>query len=623
MQTSRKLGEKCLVMIISCVLLTSAYPAPLSERSYSSDHTLDIKSHATQGFRRGRRDTSAGKETQPVRSLIRYRYPIHKKHSAFSNSSGQVELEDEESDLILRSLGQLTAIRLIMESKKKNERNEIMGKLLKQLDYDDGLSHSGYINNNGGRFMYQHPPTGLTTNIDLVAEDSYGRPIIRGALTEEHIDKEEPDAEMDEPLASLKLSSEYMTAKKRWIPDWKQFSRWRSRSEYDAVNDRARSDQNHAWKTLKEVPYGPDDEISGRGFHRVLRGIRDQKGTFSKGNQYPSMSENFIAIQKRSEHSTLNQNDHNSLLAREDASSIPGLMNTFMNRPNILTSDARVSKFEKDSSDRKNSSHPNSDQKENYKIVNEEIHKPSGSTKFLKRKETEKTVDWGDYFGYDKRTGEKNQDVRGFLEPEYLQMKEESLPFFREFASNGKNGPEKKPSSLLDSLNFDGVLRREMPFSKEKAHFNFQTMNDLNVDPMIERGNQNNENTRQADYTLVMKPTEEMELNGFGSTWKNMRQDILNGAPAGAKNEEVYPALVDHSSSNIKTLHENHQSGEENLNILQIIPYKLKEESVTNDYEEHYPSYRSPRNTYTTDPVEMLLPSSDEISAAGIYFLSK
>lgn len=511
---------------LSCLLL-AVYSAPVnedgSEMSATDNQNNDGLTAAIEAVARAKRDTRK-KSSKVGHSLVHYRYPIQIKRSAGMRESdedyameGDSSAEDErddsfgvdelarvDNDVDLDELAKEIALDILMEEADKGRSNEHrsqpppmkkkkaaptahrpryvsslddkrrkrMNSLVNQLLSDDYEGQEDEHAAAAGPVDSEDIST--VDDEDEEDEDAATRSMIR-ALANQGLEPREIDA----LLSQLERSQqeELKPENKKRSSEWRKLPRaslrWRFLHSMGDNNEpaygRHQSDDDEssyplAEKQDKSIPF--ENRYFGRGFHRVGPHIQDDISRSIPSvtakrvqQQHPLKTKNALSlINKRSISSPNNQQERttpiqSSRKRRSPPSSSESKV-ADQNKLNETTPPPLALPLAEPKTE--NTSQPDKE------VVRKGVH--SGVIR-------KKSVDWDDYFGYDKRSNKadissEDEAMKEFLESEYYKnlggsfafrkrdQKEDHSSHFSEMRkrSNGTSSMEKKRRSNDSNL---------------------------------------------------------------------------------------------------------------------------------------------------------------------------
>lgn len=442
-----------ILLLLSCLLLATL-AAPV-ENDGEADGSL---TSAIEAVGRAKRASLRKKSSKPVRSLVRYRYPVHSKRSGGESEDDDDYQEFEDDDLAsfladqlssqeepvdLSELAKEVALDILMEeASQERQQQPVMKKKRKKTaasssPLDD--KRKKRMNSLMDRFMGSRD----NNESELDNED-------RDEDYEGDLEDEESVQDMIRSLASQGVSKQEIEALLWQLEkesrqegedgfkgeDRKRSSgEWRTKLPRGAYRWRSLHSQGEVQPRHHQQEESDDDDVQffGRGFHRVGSGVQDDPVSRSvsqlvstKRVQHPLMTKNAVSvINKRSAQQEGDEEPH----ARSRRSVAPF--------PTNKTSD-----------DDKNSSLPNNYEKDGNKSdVELKADKDDVHTGLIRKK----SVDWDDYFGFDKRSSGSSNSQEEQAAKEYYKTIADSLAYRR------KRAGTKDQRDVEDAL--DAALR--------------------------------------------------------------------------------------------------------------------------------------------------------------------
>ena len=472
-------GLLALVAGVCVYCALSVHSAPLSSPAAESD--ADSLLLAIQAVNRARRESAKGKGTQSARSsLVRYRYPIHIKRSPLdADVGGPLEDDAVDGNVDLSQLAQAIVLDLLVEGDEQNrlsrshpaageaDKRKKKSEIVRVAD-DDNDKKKKRMNSFLDQMMEQEAEEldnermneeddeagdvpdqlfGAGDDDDLTDEDEQAiyESIIQ-ALSDEGVD----DAQLQ---ALLPQSDEFKSGDRKRSAEWKKLprasARWRSRFENDVIAGRQKADPEELepWKSLSEkIKLILEGKVYGKGFHRGLRGMRDEsRMAASKSDQSSWTPRNAGEIHKRSVSSGSHQQDeHSSSNEKQSKEAGHGALSrkrrSVPQVEDISSEKTPSTEMKAPSVDTKTSDYIN-DQAVGATLNTTDKADESKSATHANNIR-KKSVDWDDYFGYDKRSDDSNGDFKDWLESEY----------YKTIAASLSSRRKRVPHALHDSM---------------------------------------------------------------------------------------------------------------------------------------------------------------------------
>ena len=511
---------------LSCLLL-AVYSAPVNEdgatmievNDQSDDNDLGP---AIEAIAKAKREARKKSSLRSSNGRTHYRFPntikrsggVHDEEDDFDmDEAGEEEFSDsiagylaadDETPVDLDDLAKEIALNILMEEadksredppsnlkkkkaapaahrprnnsaddKRRKRMNSLMNQLLEEKEKSEVEEGDDYDNqiaeHSAGPDDNNEANESLATEGDDDEEDD--EVVSRSELRKLFNDGLQRH-ELNALLSQLERSHEYeefkSEKKKRSGSDWRKLPRatlrWRflhSQGQEGNEPSYGRQSADDEEMQDKSVPF--EDRFFGRGFHRVgniqdepIRNIHEEA---AKRVQHPLKTKNAISvIRKRSIASLQNSGEKKA----ESGSALQMLRKR------------RNSEMKTDEENKKNETNPlalpsTEPNNSNLSQVKQKSDKDAQVHTGVIRK---KSVDWDDYFGYDKRSGRaegeaKNEEaMRNYLESDYYKTMAGSLAFRR------KRGPMENHAGHISGMK----KRNNVTVSWEKKKKRFRSM---------------------------------------------------------------------------------------------------------------------------------------------------
>jgi len=461
----RRISYVLLVGLCCWLLLASGAPIDETE-SNGLDSAIEDIGRAKRNLRK--------KSSKGARSLVRYRYPIQSKRSFAGDDDEEEEEEDDivemlvnrlagqEESIDLNDLAKEVALELLLEGNQNGYQQQhhpaIMKKKKKKSGSLEDEKRKKRMNSLMERFMgdkgeldNEDEEDGDDDEEDPVQD--LVRELINQGLSEEEIEtlvsalaEKEAAGAMGEEEEEEEDDDKKKKKKKR-SPEWRKLPRGAHRWRYlhSDSSETPRSHHNEEADDAEHQDPSSRPSYVGRGFHRVGSGGQDDPISRSvsqlvsaKRIHHPLMTKNAVsAISKRSAASAPEENIKEDISQQHDDSS------HIRKRRSILKDSEENNKPANVSSDKDDSKSAEDPQPaDNKEAQTSEEHKG------VIRK---KSVDWDDYFGFDKRSPGHPQSDDAAATKQYYKTVADSLAYRRKRNGALVNRGERDAEEALEA----------------------------------------------------------------------------------------------------------------------------------------------------------------------------